>query len=332
MRILQSLSCVMLVSLMVSCLAEASTLSEDNWTRDLGREDHIAYIALEELQAGDGLDWAQGLTFDDFKPALSTFYEKFNWAPNDCWAGSVLRNGVKAYCLPYARLGRYYQSAHDPSVKIFNCIGSCAGLYVWHDTQQNRFYLWGICWNAPGVLGPFLGDPRVSLPSAVKPRKGQRPFPGVSIKVVSQRWLYPNAQDARVPRDEHYDCAHGHMSGRALEMISLNTFITRLRLANRGATDIYYQTQPGEGEKPATCILRSDHPNDWEHALKTNYECDIAGDSWRKLARGEEIEWERLDQAFAPGSADFVLLLNDKASYWDAGKLLGKYPVMYGRK
>ena len=323
---------VSIVILLAFISAAASIQKEDYWQKHLGSEDHIAYLILDKLRTTPDVDWTRGLTFDVFKPALSTFYEKFNWAPNDCWAGSVLKNGVKAYCLPHARLGKHYRSPHDPTVDSFSGIGACAGLYVWHIPRENRFYLWGICWNAPGVLGPFLGDPRIELRQAVKPRKGQRTFPGVTLTVVSHWWVDPDAKDARVPRDAHYDCAHGHMSGRSVEMLQLNSFVTRLRLANNGPKDICYQTEFAWADKPAVCGLFSNPEKDWSRALKTGYQCDVAGPTWRKLASGEVLEFEIKDQAFAGGTAGFVVRLNETPFYWDANKLLGTYPVMYGRK
>jgi hypothetical protein len=322
---------LMVVILMGFRLAGASSPTGDDWKRDLGREDHIAYIVLDELRPNRDVDPAPALTLNDAKLGLPTFYREFRWSLDTCWAGSILKEGVRAYCLPYARLGQYYPSARDPSVKVFSCIGSCPGLYLWHVPHQNSFYVWASCWNVSGVLGPFLGDPRISLPLAVKPRKGQRSFPGVTLTLVSQRWLFTDARGARVPRDEHYDCAHGHMSGRAVEMLRLNTFITRFRLTNRGTTDIYYQTESGGSDKPAACGLSNPLHTNWDHVLKTDYFCDIAGDTWGKLARGAVIDFERTDQGFAQVATGFVLLLNEKPNYWDASKLLGTYPVMYGR-
>lgn len=314
-----------IVTLMAFLVTPASTLGGERWTKDLGRADHIAYIVLDELRSGG--DTPQ-IFPNDFNLPLSTFYKDFKWGLETCWAGSVLKEGVRAYCLPYARLGKYYPNARNPSEKFLNCMGSCAGLYVWHVAQENKFYFWATCWNVSGVLGPFLGDPKVELPQAVKTRRGQRTFPGVTLSMLSQRWFYPNAEDARVPRDEHYDCAHGHMSGRGVEMLRLNTFFTSLRLANRGARDIYYQTESPASEKPAICQLIGDRPKGLEHAVKTDHQCDIGGDNWRKLKRGEVIEFEVRDQAYAPGLVGFVLLLNEEPNYWDPGKLLGTYLTM----
>lgn len=311
---------------LVAC---ALARAEDDWKRKLGREDHIAYIVLDDLRSGR--DTPQ-IFPADFNLGLSTFYEEFRWRPDTCWAGSLLREGVSAYCLPYARLGQYYPNARNPSEKIFSCMGSCAGLYVWYIPKENHFYLWATCWNVAGVLGPFIGDPRIELSQAVKPRRGSRIFTGVTLTMVSQRWSYPNAEDARVPRDdEYYDCSHGHMSGRAREMLALNSFITRLRLANHGAMPIYYQTESPSSDKPANCQLLSDRSKGWEHTLKVDYQCDIGGDSWRRLAPGEWIEWETQDQAFAQGTTGFIALLNDEPHYWDVSKLLATYPVMFGR-
>lgn len=328
---LQRIPFLITIVILIAFRPAGASPTRSDWTGDLGTADHIAYIVLDELRPNSDVHPTPALTLSDSKLGLSTFYNELRWAPDTCWADSVLKEGVKAYCLPYARLGQYYPSASDRSAKVLSCLGPCAGLYVWHIPHQNSFYLWASCWNVSEVLGPFLGDPGVSLPQAVKPRKGQRSFPGVTLSVVSQRWLFPDARDARVPRDEHFDCAHGHLSGRAVERLKLNSFITRLRLTNRGDTDIYYQTESEGTEKPAVCGLVNPIHNNWAHVLKTDYSCDIAGDTWRKLERGAVIDFEKTDQGFAQGVAGFVLLLNEEANYWDASKLLGTYPVMYGR-
>jgi hypothetical protein len=317
-----------LLSMTVVLLSCTLARANNDWKRDLGRENHIAYIVLDHLKSGR--DTPQ-IFPNDFNLPFSTFYKDLKWQPNECWAGSTLKEGVSVYCLPYARLGKYYPNARNPNENIFSPMGACAGLYVWHNAQENKYYFWSVCWNVAGVLGPFIGDPRMELPHAVMPRKGQRSFRGVKLTVVSQRWVYPNPEDARVPPDEHYDCAHGHLSGREVERLRLNSFITRLRLTNGSQKDIYYQTENNGSDKPATCGLRSDLQNKWDQALKMDYECDLAGDAWAKLAPGASIEFDKSDQAFAKGVVGFVVLLNEKPSYWDPSKLLGTYPTMYGR-
>ena len=80
--------------------------------------------------------------------------------------------------------------------------------------------------------------------------------------------------------------------------------------------DIYYQTENNGSEKPATCGLRSDLQNKWDQVLKMDYECDLAGDAWEKLVPGASSEFDKSDQAFAKGVVGFVVLLNEKPSYW----------------
>jgi hypothetical protein len=121
------------------------------------------------------------------------------------------------------------------------------------------------------------------------------------------------------------------MSGRAIETLRLSTFITRLRLANSGSVDVFYQTENAWDSKPAICPLFTDHEDNWELALKIDYQCDIGGGTWRKLRAGEAVEFDKTDQAYAKGSTGFVLLLNEQPNYWDPAKLLGTYPVMFGR-
>ncbi len=146
----------MTVVLLSCTLARA----DNDWKRDLGRENHIAYIVLDHLKSGR--DTPQ-IFPNDFNLPFSTFYKDLKWQPNECWAGSTLKEGVSVYCLPYARLGKYYPNARNPNENIFSPMGACAGLYVWHNAQENKYYFWSVCWNVAGVLGPFIGDPRMEL-------------------------------------------------------------------------------------------------------------------------------------------------------------------------
>ncbi len=322
---------VLAAGVFVPVSGQVKVSRSDDWGRAIGRRDKIAYISLDELKPNYEADQKPTLTPNQVKLKPSEFYDKWQWAPDRCWAGSVLKEGIKAYCLPYARLGHDHPNYRDPHVKEFSAIGPCAGIYVWYIPRQNSFYL-AICWNVSGVLGPFAGDPRVSLPRAIKARKGQREFPGVSLSVISQRWRFPNADDARVPHDSFYDDnSHNNMSGRAKEMIRLNTFITRLRLANDGDVDVYFQTESAGSDKPAVCTLFNPFGGIGDQAFKTDYGCDIGGDTWKKLPRGGTVDFESRNQGFAPAVFRFALLLNNEPNYWDPSKLLGTYPVMYGR-
>src|SRR6185503_8210492 len=53
-------------------------------------------------------------------------------------------------------------------------------------------------------------------------------FEGLNWRSFLSAGSIQTPEDARVPRDAHYDCAHGHESGRSIETLRLNSFITRL--------------------------------------------------------------------------------------------------------
>ena len=311
--------------------ARAQTVGAiQNEGQGLGSADSFAYVDIDKLQPQ--IKRNENSIFERYSANLrpDSFYLKWVWRPNDCFAGSLLREGVTAYCLPYARLGHHLSTPYSTLTEGFVSLGG-VGLYVWHEPQKNLFYLWGNGWNFEYVLGPFVGDPRISLRNVVKPSKGKRHFSGVSLTTVSQRWVYPDERQARMPRDEHYDCAHGHLSGREIEQEKLNSFITRLRLTNNSALGLYYLTQSIGSDKPAGYGLTK-YPGwqDWDHTLSPlRYREWGPAALWQPLPPGGVVEFDVANRGWLGVEHAFVMVINDERLFWDEVELLGKYPTMF---
>lgn len=311
--------------------ARAQTLmAVQNEGQGLGSADSLAYVDIDKLQPQikRNESWILERYSANLRP--DSFYLKWEWRPTDCFAGSILREGVAAYCFPYAILGHHLSTLYPTLAGRFVSLGG-VGLFVWHESRKNLFYLWGSGWNFDYVLGPFVGDPRTRLRNAVKPSKGKRHFSGVSLTIVSQRWVYPDERQARVPRDEHYDCVHGHPSGRSIEQVKLNSFITRLRLTNNSRLSLYYLTQSVGSDKPAD-YGSTKYPGwrDWEPPLSPlRYREWGPTASWQPLPPGGAVEFEVTNRGWPGAEHAFAVMLNDERVFWDEVELLGKYPTMY---
>lgn len=89
-----------------------------------------------------------------------------------------------------------------------------------------------------------------------------------------------------MPRDEHYDCAHGHASGKSIERVLLNTFITRFRLINTGKRDIYYLGNSSNHDPVGYTVMKSTKRTDLERALSRS-KCQVE----RKLSVETIAKW-----------------------------------------
>lgn len=318
-----------LVSMSVSPARAQTLMAVQNEGQSLGSADSLAYVDIDKLQPQSKRDG--GSIRERYSANLSpdSFYLKWEWRPADCFAGSILREGVTAYCFPYAVLGHHLSTLYPSLAGRFVSLGR-GGLFVWHKPRKNLFYLWSSGWNFDYVLGPFVGDPRTRLRNAVKPSKGKRHFSGVSLTIVSQRWANPDERQVRVPRDEHYNCTHGHPNGRSLEQMALNRFITRMRLANDSRLRLYYLSQSDESDQPADYGSTKYPGLDWEpHLSPLRYREWGPTASWQPLPPGGAVEFEVTNRGWPGAEHAFVVLLNDERVFWDEVELLGKYPSMY---
>jgi len=295
----------------------------------LGSADSPAYVDVDKLQPQVRRNESSTLERYNANLRPDSFYLKWEWRPNDCFAGSVLREGVAAYCFPYAMLGHHLSTLYPTMAGRFVSLGR-GGLFVWHEPRRNLFYLWDSGWNFEYVLGPFVGHPRASLRNAVKPSKGKRHFPGVRLTLVSQRWVHPDERQARVPRGEHYDCAHGHPSGRSIEQTQLNSFITRLRLTNNSRSSLYYLTQSEGSDEPADYGFTKYPGQEWDrHSSPFRYREWKPTASWRPLPPGGAVGFEVTNRGWPGAEHAFVVMLNDERVFWDEVELPGKFPTMY---
>ena len=291
-------------------LSTAKAQNRQTW----GSENRTVYIDLDKLsntpKSQDIFD------FYDSKRTPNSFYLEWNhWNPKKCWEGSQLREGVIAYCLPHANLGRTVVDLYPQLVDRFVSIGLCSGIYVWYEPGMSRYYLWNGCWNFTNVLGPFSGDPNTSLKRAIKPRKEQQ-LRDVSLSVVSQRWMYPDEKQVRMPRDEHYDCMHGHPSGRAIERVKLNTFITRFRLTNNSRRDVFYLASQSNSEP---LQLAGNLPDDGRLDIQ-----------WIRLPDAASVEFELVEVGWKlRKDQTCAVTLNTEPTYWDETQVRATYLSMF---
>ena len=280
-----------------------------------GSEDRTLYIDLDKLSVTP--ESKNIFEFHDSKLTPNTFYLKLNFDPAKCWEGSQLREGVIAYCLPHVKLGHTVVDLYPTLVDRFISLGGpCAGMYVWYEPGMNRYYLWSGCWSFTNVLGPFSGDPNTSLKRAIKPRKEQQ-LPDVNLSVASQKWRYPDERKVRVPRDAHYDCAHGHASGRSIEWTSLNTFITRFRLTNNSRKDVFYLASQSNSEP--LHIAGSNLPDDGRLDIQ-----------WIRLPVGASVEFNLVDVGWKlKEELTTVVTLNTEPTYWDETQVRVPYLSMF---
>jgi hypothetical protein len=294
--------------------AQLSTAKAQNM-QTWGSEDRTVYIDLDKLS---NTPKSKGIfDFYDSKLTPNSFYLELNWNPNKCWEGSQLREGVIAYCLPHAKLGRTVVDLYPQLVDRFVSIGgACSGIYVWYEPGMSRYYLWSGCWNFTNVLGPFSGNPNTSLKRAIKPRKEQQ-LGDVSLSVVSQRWMYPDERQVRMPRDEHYDCAHGHLSGRAIERSNLNTFITSFRLTNNSRRDVFYLANQSNSDP--LLLAGSNLPDDGRLDIQ-----------WIRLPVGASVEFDLVEIGWELRKEETcVVTLNTEPTYWDETQVRAKYRSLF---
>jgi len=194
----------------------------------------------------------------------------------------------------------------------------------------NRFYIWSVCWNFSNVLGPFVGNPKVSLNEAVKPRKPQRHLRDLKLSVVSQRWLYPDERQARVPRNGfYYDCSHDAPCGQEIEQQNLNTFITRFRLSNNSRQKLYYLANFSNDDPVGFTLIQSDRRTDLDRAVSRDFAEQYADRKWKPLPPGSSVEFEVQERGWQVKELLFGVLVNTEPTFWDEIEVFGKYSSMF---
>ncbi len=315
------------LTLLVICVVQfgAASLNEarSQSLASFGSENNIVYIDLKKVPTE--------ITFDDSsvyelyaeKRTPASFFEKWTGFIDECWGGNVLREGVIGYCLPYAKLGRQVSDRNWDN--RFISLDSLIGVYVWYEPAMNRFYLFSGTLNY--ALGPFVGNPNIVLKQAIKQRRRERHLRGVSLSVVSQRWKYPDEKDVRMPRDEHYDCAHGHLSGKVIERAHLNTFLTRFRLINNSKRDLYYLAD--YSNPIGYRLIKSAKRTDLDRAVTRYSAHELRFDmSWKLLPPRSAVEFEVEEIGWEPTEQSYAVSLNTEPTYWDEVEIQGEYSSM----
>lgn len=315
------------VALQLVCASPSA--AQSNNLLNLSSEDHIVYIDILKLPTKIKVENKGIFDLFDSNRSAESFYRGWNWRPEKCSAGT-LREGVIAYCLPYVGVGYHFFDPNHEAFGRFVDMGPLGILLVWYEPNTNQFYLWSAGWNFTNALGPFVGDPNVVLKQALKPRKAERHLVGVNLIVVSQRWLHPDEREARVPRDEHYDCSHGHPSGKSIEQVKLNTFMTRFRLVNSGNRDIYYLGNFSNDDPVDFKVMKFTKRTDLDRALSRSNAEAKENLAWKRLPSGSSVEFEVTEIGWQQVKEQFLgVLLNTEPVYWDEVELLSPYTSMF---
>ena len=316
-------------TLLILCVVQLGAASlnaaQSQNLASLGSENHIVYIDVRKLPTEKKTEHISDLYNAERTPA--SFFETLSY--DKCWAGSVLRAGVIGYCLPYVKLGHHVLD-RDWGGRFIS-LGSYIGVvYVWYEWAMNRFYLF--CYNSMPVLGPFVGNPNIVLQQSIKQRKEERHLDGVSLSVVSQRWMYPDEQDARVPRNDHYDCRHGHASGKDIEQVKLNTFFTRFRLVNSSERDLYYLAGSYKADPLGYSFIKVPQRTDSDRSVSryNAYEQRPTFNmSWRRLPAHSSVEFEVSETGWKAQEQVYAVSLNTEPTYWDEVEIQGEYSSIF---
>jgi tetratricopeptide (TPR) repeat protein len=289
----------------------------------LGSDDDIARIDVEKLRPNLSAVETPASDPTDAKLQPGVFYPKGYFVPGED-IQSGLREGIVGVCLPYVSVGRYLESPSDRRTKLFSTFGPCTGVYLWYVPQKNSFYLWGSCWNS-AAIGPFMGDPNLSLVAARIPGKLRRTLPGAALTVESKRLMFADERQARVPFDPQLDCA----SGRRNEQENLKSFLTRFRLINDSSADFFYLADSPHSNRPfGFRILRPALDRGWDRATKPDGDNQQSKGVWRRLRRGSSVEFEVIDKGEYADHA-FVVLLNARPNDKEQIELRAQYPIVY---
>lgn len=313
------------VALQLVCASPSEAQSKDSL--NLGSQDHVVYIDIAKLPTKIKFENTDILSLYDAKRSAQSFYHKWAWGSDRCPAGS-LREGVIAYCLPCVGLGRHISDPHHKEPDRFFGIGP-VGIFVLYEPDTDRFYLKNNSWNFSNVLGPFDGNPKLALNQAIKPRKGERHFPGVNLSVVSQRWLYPDERQARVPRGSvSSDCSMDGPCVRDVEQQNLNTFITRFRLVNDTGRNIYYLGDLNSDDPTGYTLLEFVKRTDCDREVG-RYNIQLPRNKWKPLQPGASVEFEVKETGWHVKKQFFGVLINTEPTFWDEVEVLGEYTSMF---
>ena len=334
-----------LLTVAAICLASEKDFAQTNreWTR-FGGENQTAYIDVNRLKTtvrrtGNGISdfMASGVE-------KKSFYPEGGMHNGGCAGGSLPRGGVAHYCLPFAALG-YELSTGDNPEGGFVPVGN-RDVEVFYEKSRNVFYFFGGLTYFNEAVGPFTGNPLIEIPKAVKPRKSRRSFPDIESRIISQRWLYPNEADAKVPRDDNYDFVGGRMSGRQIERTRLETFFTTIRLTNNGGKDLYYlggtlapsSRYPTPGKSaPVLAINPTGRLLSKSVAAASFYNPPPAPklnpglrSMWTLLPKRSHIEFEIEAVGYPKTENSYLLYLNDEPDFWNEIEVMtAVFPSMY---
>lgn len=300
----------------------------DERLKIFGREDHLAYVDLNKLLTGIDHKDKDIFTLYNSKLKPASFFQKFNWNLGECWSGSILRDGVSAYCLPYLQLGYSVLTDYPKKVERFVPATQYEGVYIWYEEQSNSYYIWGSSWNFEYALGPFTGEPITALTKAIKPRKEKRSFPGIKFELISQGWTFPDMPEPPPPAP----CYTSYCPQYEI-IFNYQKVTTRLRLVNNSKKTLYYLADNSQAAAPIGFGLsRKIGQVDWVGSaiLKKTGISEIGGiySRWIPFPPDKAVEIELIGRGSKGYEYAYVVILNNEPKNWDEVKLLTNLPVM----
>ncbi|HVE58587.1 MAG TPA: hypothetical protein VNB22_17265 [Pyrinomonadaceae bacterium] len=297
--------------------------------KNFGSAGQIAYIDVSKLKSNTAqstselpilLDWNMKSV------ARNSFYRNGEMYNNSCNGGSVLRQNVIQFCLPYADIG-YHLPTPDQKLngEFFSLYGY--GLNVYYETDKKRFYFFGCCWNYSEAFGPFSGDPEIEIPKAVKPRRKQ----GLNLKIetkISQHWRDPKADEEAEILEKAPPCMTNYCPPtlKELQYRRLNGLVIKIRLKNKGNKDLYLY--PFDQNYPAVLTksieAKEFYRQNQERRLEPN-----RNKEWKSFPRGATYEFEIEGVGREKTDALILLYFNDKPVFWDEIEYGIKFRSMY---
>ena len=327
---MKNLACTLLLIGLVVTFAEVTgaQVSKPENSPVFGTADQAAYLDLAKLlgtveQGGNDV-------YNSYKSKLlpKSFFQKYkadSWA---CWSGSILREGVVAYCFPYLMIGQYGTLQYQKEPMYLPITSRYPGVYVWYEPDKNSYYIWSNEYSSSFALGPFRGEPLSALTKAIIPTKGKREFPNVELQVVAQNWTFPE-----MPEPKNTGQGDTNFYPYNEELQKYENLTSRIRLTNKGKNIIYYLAHLYYPDPDGFLLTKSESGPGWNRrSFPFRFALGRAGTRWLPLAPGGEIEFEIKFYSIIESSYQYVVVLNDEPKYWDEVETPISIPAMSRRK
>ncbi|MCU0238212.1 MAG: hypothetical protein MUC29_02135 [Pyrinomonadaceae bacterium] len=322
---------LLVVIILFAFLILQKTFAQHIDFNDLGNAKKIAYIDVLKLKSIT----PQSTTQYPIRLSLNeknheeppSFYLNVGINNTSCEGGSPLRPNVIHYCLPYADLGYHISPQSLLDGEFISMHGY--GLNIYYETDKNRYYFYGCCWNAGG-FGPFEGNPKTELPKAIKPRREKDLELNIESK-ISQFWLHPKADEEKEITDVGPVCSMSYCppTPRESQLARLNTLIIKFQLKNNSKHDLFIYQENGRYVRYESILSRHIENKDfYRQSLETNPEPNNSS-AWKSFPRGSVMEFDIKMGGHEKMKQAILLYFNDKPTYWDSEEYMIKFTAKY---